>query len=64
MTEAVRFSDTLVARCQPELTVAVEQAARRKGSKASEYVRQAVLAAVRADGLDPQNALYESPKAS
>lgn len=64
---AVRYSDVLNVRCQPELNALVDQAARRRGSKPSEYVRQALQAALRADGLDPASlpardagALYDS----
>jgi uncharacterized protein (DUF1778 family) len=53
MTEPVRFSDTVTIRVQPEITALVDRAARAKGSKPSEWTRQALLAALRADGLDP-----------
>jgi hypothetical protein len=45
------FSDVLTVRCQPWLTDAVNGAAARKGQKAAEYVRQALLFALRADGV-------------
>jgi hypothetical protein len=51
MPEAVRYSDTVTIRCQPELTAAVNRAALRKGSKPAEYLRQAVLAALQRDGF-------------
>ena len=53
MTEAVRYSDSVTIRCQPEITALVDRAARAKGSKPAEYLRQAVLAGLRADGFDP-----------
>jgi hypothetical protein len=56
MAEPVHFSSTLTTRCQPEIAESVGQAASRRGSKPSEYVRQTVLAALRADGIDPLEA--------
>jgi hypothetical protein len=52
MTEPIRFSDSITIRCQPEITGLVDRAARAKGSKPAEYVRQALLAGLRADGFD------------
>jgi len=51
--EAVRYSDSLTLRCQPEVSALIDRAALHKGCKPSEYVRQGVLAALRADGFDP-----------
>ena len=45
MNEPVRFSDSITIRCQPEITALVDRAARAKGSKPSEWARQALLAA-------------------
>ena len=53
MTEAVRFSDSITIRVQPEITALVDRAARARGSKPSEWTRQALLAALRESGLDP-----------
>ena len=53
MTEPVRFSDNITIRVQPEITALVDRAARAKGSKPSEWTRQAILEALRAAGLDP-----------
>ncbi|UPJ31008.1 hypothetical protein [Bradyrhizobium sp. CW1] len=53
MREAVRFSDSITIRVQPEITALVDRAARAKGSKPSEWTRQALLAALRAAGFDP-----------
>lgn len=53
MTEPVRFSDDITIRVQPRITALVNRAARAKGCKPSEWTRQALLAALRADGLDP-----------
>ena len=50
---ADRWSSTLSARCPSEVAEAVEEIARRRYSKPAEYVRQAVLAALQADGFDP-----------
>ncbi len=49
---AVRYSDELRMRCQPELTLLVEQGARVRGTKPSEYARQRLIAGLRADGFD------------
>ena len=53
MSEPVRFSDSITIRCQPEITALVDRAARAKGSKPSEWARQALLAGLRSDGFDP-----------
>ena len=53
MGEAVRYSGTITTRCQPEVAALIDEAARRRCSKPAEYVRQAVLAALQADGFDP-----------
>jgi len=53
MREAVRYSNVLTLRCQPEVVALIDEAARRRCSKPAEYVRQAVVAALRADGFDP-----------
>lgn len=58
MAEPVRFSESITIRCQPEIMGLVEHAARAKGSKPSEWTRQALLEALRAAGFDP------TPKAS
>jgi len=67
MTASVRFSDSITIRVQPEITALVDRAARAKGSKPSEWTRQALLEGLRAAGLDPatypasdSEALYDS----
>jgi hypothetical protein len=67
MNEPVRFSDSITIRCQPEITALVDRAARAKGSKPSEWARQALSEALRAAGFDPTpkpsptaGALYDS----
>lgn len=50
--EVVRFSDTLTIRCEFEMLKHVRMAARRRGQKPSEYHRQAIRDALRADGFD------------
>jgi predicted Zn-dependent protease len=47
-----RWSSILIARCPDELADAVEQVAHSRYSKASDYIRQAAVAALRADGVD------------
>ena len=65
MAERVRYSESITIRCQPEITTLVDHSF--KGSKPAEYVRQALLAGLRADGFDPASipardagALYDS----
>ena len=53
MAEVVRLSETMSVRCPPALADAIERAAQKNCSKAAEYIRQAILTAVRADGFDP-----------
>jgi hypothetical protein len=53
VSEIDRWQATLKARCSNQMAAAVNDAARRRGSKPSEWIRQAVLAALRADGVDP-----------
>jgi hypothetical protein len=52
MAEAVRYSDSLTIRCQPGITELVERAALKRGTKPSEWHRQAVLSALQDDGFD------------
>jgi hypothetical protein len=61
MTEPIRFSDSITIRCQPEITALVDRAARAKGSKPSEWARQALLAGLRSDGFDPAAAGIANP---
>jgi hypothetical protein len=49
MTAAVRYSDIIRAKASPDLVEAAREAARAKGQKPSEYVRQAIRAAVQRD---------------
>jgi hypothetical protein len=62
MTEAVRYSESVTIRCQPEITALVDHAARAKGQKPSEWTRQALMAALRAAGLDPASHLAPERK--
>src|SRR3954468_10694196 len=71
MHEPVRFSDSITIRCQPEITALVDRAARAKGSKPSEWARQALSEALRSAGFDPTpkpspttGALYDSVNGS
>jgi predicted transcriptional regulator len=56
MTQAVRYSHSITIRCQPEVAGMVDHAARARGQKPAEWTRQALLAALRANGLDPARA--------
>ena len=51
MREVVRYSNVLTLRCQPEVVALVDRAARARGSKPSEYVRQALRTALQLDGF-------------
>jgi hypothetical protein len=53
MADPVRYSDYVTIRCTPEVTALIEEAARRRGMKPSEYRRQALLTGLRLDGFDP-----------
>lgn len=53
MGDPVRYSDVLKVRCAPEVTALVDQAARSRGTKPAEYVRQAILTGLRLDGFNP-----------
>lgn len=64
MTEAVRFSDSITIRVQPEITALVDRAARARGSKPSEWTRQALLEGLRAAGLDPATTLARDARDS
>jgi hypothetical protein len=46
------YSTAIRVRCQPELVELVGLGANKRGSKPSEYVRQAILAVLRLDGLE------------
>jgi predicted transcriptional regulator len=53
MSEPVRFCDSVTIRVQPEVTEQISRAARAKGTKPSEWARQALIETLRADGFDP-----------
>jgi hypothetical protein len=53
VTEAVRYSDSVTVRCQPEITALVDRAAKARGTRPAEYIRQALLTGLRLDGFDP-----------
>ncbi|SEB94561.1 hypothetical protein [Bradyrhizobium erythrophlei] len=59
MTEPVRYSEALTIRCQPEIAQLLQQASLRKGSKPAEYLRQALLTALRLDGFEPTGSLTQ-----
>lgn len=51
--DAVRYSDSVTVRCQPVMTAMVARAAKSKGTRPAEYVRQALLTTLQLDGFDP-----------
>jgi uncharacterized protein (DUF1778 family) len=53
VSEPVRFSDHITIRVQPEVAALVDRAARAKGTKPSEWARQALIETLRANGFDP-----------
>ena len=50
---SIRYDRILQVRAPALLSSAIETAAHRRGCKCSEYIRQAILAVLRTDGLDP-----------
>lgn len=59
MTEAVRYSATMQWRDQPEIVECVDRAARARGTKPSEYVRQAIRTTLALDGVEPATTTTE-----
>jgi hypothetical protein len=65
MTEAVRSSSLIQARCQPAFASLVERAATARGMTHSEWVRQAARLALQLDGIDPAGSKeFEGPRVS
>jgi hypothetical protein len=64
MAKAVRYSDSVMVRCQPQVTALVERAALARGQKPSEYIRQALLTGLRLDGFDPAEIVPREDRAS
>ncbi|MDE5460197.1 hypothetical protein [Bradyrhizobium sp. CSS354] len=60
-SDAVSYSHLLHVRCQPVMNDMIERAATSKGTRPAEYIRQTLLAGLRADGFDPTAAgsLYD-----
>lgn len=61
MSNPVRYSSEIHLRCAPEVTEQIDFAARKHGQKQSEYVRQAVLKALRADGITRSRGVQNDP---
>lgn len=53
MAAAVRYSRLIKTHCEPETSELVQRAARARGMKPSEYLRQALRTALQLDGIDP-----------
>jgi hypothetical protein len=53
---APRFPDRLQFRCPPALSETLAEAVNKKMTTASDYVRQAVVSRLRADGYEPDTA--------
>jgi hypothetical protein len=49
---AGRYTDQLKLRAQPALVEAIDRAAAKNFTTASEYVRQKLITGLRADGVD------------
>jgi hypothetical protein len=64
MADPVRFSDIVAVRCPPQLSALVERAARARGMKPAEWVRQALKMGVRLDGFDPTHHTSPNENAS
>lgn len=54
MAEAVTFDSEMRFRCPSAVLALVDRAASSRMQKPAEYGRQALMAALRADGLDPE----------
>jgi hypothetical protein len=53
MSEAVRYTDKLIIRCETGLMTALNEGARKHGTKQSEFVRQIIRDGLLARGIDP-----------
>jgi predicted HicB family RNase H-like nuclease len=51
MADPVRYSDTLTLRCSPSLNAAIDQAAKARGTRPSEWCRQALQTGLALDGV-------------
>ena len=60
--KGTRFAELAQFWAEPRLTAAVNQAARRQGTTAAEYLRQRVRAALLTDGIPPPH--LETPRPS
>ncbi|MFA9295799.1 hypothetical protein V3G65_25840, partial [Escherichia coli] len=58
-SEGARFDDSMTVRLPASIPQAVKRAAARRGQKDAEYVRAALVSALKADGIEP-----EQPSAS
>jgi len=58
-----RFDCLITARAPERLKAAIEQAAGRKMTSGSEYVRQAILGQLRSDGIEPSSFINEATAA-
>lgn len=59
-----KFLDTIVVRCPPVLTAAIAQGSAQQRMSPSEYIRQAVMERLAADGIMTQretNGIKPSP---
>lgn len=61
MADAVRYSATMQWRDQPEIVECVDRAARARGTKPSEYVRQAIRTTLALDGIEPTTNTASDP---
>jgi hypothetical protein len=57
MSDSIRFESSLFVRCPIETSRAVAVAAVRKQQKPTEWVRNAIRAALQADGINPASEL-------
>jgi hypothetical protein len=53
MAEPVRYDVAIAFRCPAALAGLVRRAAAKRGTKEAQYLRDAVAASLKADGLDP-----------
>lgn len=64
MTAAVRYSEALTVQVAPGFRTLIDMAARRAGTKPTEWTRQALRAALQLNGIDPAAVLADEQNAN
>jgi hypothetical protein len=55
MTDRIKFSESIGFKCPPRLRELVDRAAAQRMTSPSEFIRQATLKELRADGITTTN---------